>query len=464
MPTITQRGDTYRIRSYCGYDAKGKQVTRSTTWRPTPGMTPRQIEKELQRQAVLFEEKCSGQGWGGNAKFETFAKQWFQEYAAPTLRPRTVDMLHQLEERTYTAIGHLRLDKLSARHVQGFINNLGEGGIPSKAISATPRPAFLAAVAARGEKQKDIAAAVGLSRSTVSSACRGEAVTVGTAEKLADYLGGELRGLFTVKKGNATLSPKTIKNYQSFISSVMSYAVRMGMVAVNPCERVTLPAMGKREKECYTLEEAQHFLDTLQGAPLKYQAFFALAIYGGFRRGEILGLEWADIDFNDRVVHINRTSQYTKSRGVFTDTTKTAGSIRFLKLPACVFDVLKKHRADQAQERLLMGDQWQEGTRLFVSSYGEPMHPNTPYHWLSRFCEETGQRFLGVHMFRHLNATLLINGGVDAKTVSVSLGHTQVSTTLNIYAHTFAEAQARAGETVADALALGANRKSRGTA
>ncbi|MDY3906750.1 MAG: hypothetical protein SOZ47_08100 [Lawsonibacter sp.] len=79
MPTITKRGETYRIRAYCGYDARGKQVSRSMTWKPAPGMTPRQIEKEVQRQAVLFEEKCSGQGWGGSVKFETFCKQWFEE-------------------------------------------------------------------------------------------------------------------------------------------------------------------------------------------------------------------------------------------------------------------------------------------------------------------------------------------------------------------------------------------------
>ena len=83
---------------------------------------------------------------------------------------------------------------------------------------------------------------------------------------------------------------------------------------------------------------------------------------------------------------------------------------------------------------------------------GEPIHPNTPYHWLRRFCEDTGQRFLGIHAFRHLNASLLINSGVDVKTVSASLGHSQVTTTLNIYAHTFEEAQARASEAVADLL------------
>lgn len=132
MATITKRGDTYRIRSYCGYDANGKQVIRSTTWKPSPGMTPKQIEKEAQRQGVLFDEKCSGQGWGGSVKFETFCKQWFDEYAAPSLRPRSVARLHQLEARTYAALGHIRIDKLTPRQIQTFVNDLGKPGVSQR--------------------------------------------------------------------------------------------------------------------------------------------------------------------------------------------------------------------------------------------------------------------------------------------------------------------------------------------
>ena len=107
-----------------------------------------------------------------------------------------------------------------------------------------------------------------------------------------------------------------------------------------------------------------------------YRTFFVLAIYGGFRRGEILGLEWPDLDFENCVVSIRRTSQYLKERGVFTDTTKTAKSRRTLKLPVEVFDVLKQHRADQALTRLQLGDQWHDSQRLFVNAFGQPMqHP-----------------------------------------------------------------------------------------
>ena len=464
MPTVTKRGDTYRIRAYCGYDARGKQVCRSMTWKPAPGMTPKQIEKEVQRQAVLFEEKCSGQGWGGSVKFETFCKQWFEEYAEPSLRARSVARLHQLEARTYAALGHIRLDKLTPRQIQTFINDLGRDGVSQREGRSRSKVDLLSILEERDMNQKQLAEKAGLGRSTVSSACRGESVTIPTAKKIAKALGKDAAALFETTAPKTALAPKTIRNYHGFVSSVLSYAVRMGMIQHNPAQNVTLPHGKRAEKECYTLEEAQAFLESLETAPTKYRAFFVLAIYGGFRRGEILGLEWPDLDFDHCVVSIRRTSQYLKERGVFTDATKTAQSQRALKLPAEVFAVLRKHRAEQAQERLLLGDQWHDSQRLFVNAFGEPMHPNTPYNWLKDFCQETGQRFLGVHHFRHLNASLLINSGADVRTVSASLGHSQVTTTLDIYAHTFAEAQARAGEAVAAALALGKPRRAKGSA
>ena len=106
----------------------------------------------------------------------------------------------------------------------------------------------------------------------------------------------------------------------------MDYAVKMGMIPDNPCRNVTVPKMDKKEIDCYSLEEAAHFLKLLEQEPLKYQAFFQLAIFGGFRRGELLGLEWKDIDFDTCLVSVRRTSQYTKAKGVYTDTTKTESS------------------------------------------------------------------------------------------------------------------------------------------
>ena len=132
----------------------------------------------------------------------------------PNLRIRTVARLHQLEERTYTALGHICLDKLTSRHIQSFINNLGEEGISTRRAGA------------RAKK------------------------------------------LFTVEAVKGNLSPKTIRNYHSFVSSVLGYAVKMGMLRDNPARNVILPLMEHSEKECYTLEEAQHFLESLENVQI----------------------------------------------------------------------------------------------------------------------------------------------------------------------------------------------------
>lgn len=383
MATITKRGDNYRIRVSDGYDVHGKQKMRTMTWKPEPGMTRRQIDKELTRQAVLFED---GEETATSEKFEDFAKKWFKEYGEKRLREKTLERYHQLEERTYAAIGHKRLDKITRRTIQSFIEQLEEPGINQ--------------------------------------------VTGGT------------------------LAPKTIKHYVSFVSDVMAYAVRMELIQHNPCSGAILPTAKSKEKDIYTLEETQHVLDLLQNEPIIYQVFFTLAIYGGFRRGELLGLEWKDIDFKNCIISIRRSSLYSHDKGIFTDTTKTQGSARSLKLPSGIFDLLRKYKVQQSEQRLKVGDQWEDHDRLFVAWNGKPMNPNTPYSWYDRFCKRVGIRRIGIHAFRHLNATLLIDSGASVKTVSAALGHAQVSTTLNIYAHSIAESQARASEAVAAMLPL----------
>lgn len=375
MATYTKRGSSYRIRASVGYTVEGKQIMRSKTWTPAPGMTNRQIERELNRQMVLFDEECRGSSLSdGHVKFQIFADQWFVEYVDKTLGRRTQHNYRQMTPRVYEAIGHLYLDKITPRQIQRFINGL-------------------------------------------------------------------------------ELSPKSIKNHLSLISSVFAYAVKMGMVNANPCRAVTLPPLETgKEKVCYTLEEAQQFLDALADAPLKWQVFFSLALFGGFRREELCGFEFEDFDMEEHTATVRRASLYTAKDGIFTAPTKTAKSRRTLKLPVWVFDLVKRLQAEQTMQRLALGDQWHECGRLFTKPDGSPIHPEQPYKWLKRFCADKSLPFYGIHQFRHLNASLLIFNGEDVRAVSAALGHSQTSTTLNIYAHTFETAQARACDALAESL------------
>lgn len=386
MATIKKRGDSYLIRVSCGYDVNGKHKEQSMTWKPDEGMTKKQIEKELNRQAVMFEESVNHGFKTSAMKFQELAEEWFENYAKNALRSTTYERMLQLTQRVYPAIGHLRIDKITARHLQGFVNSLAKEGANEK----TDKP----------------------------------------------------------------LASKTIRHNLSFISDVFSYAVRMDLVSDNPCRKVTIPKGEVKEKPIYSQEEIAQLLTAINGEDTKYRAFFYLIAYSGFRRSEMLALEWKDIDFKNNIISIKRTSNYTSERGIYTDTTKTKRSKRVLKISPYIMGILKELKDEQDEEALRLGDKWVESDRLFVEWNGEPMNNQTPYGWLKEFCEKNDMPFYGIHSFRHFAASALISSGLDVVTVSGALGHCNSGTTLNVYAHMFQTTQARVAQTMDGAFSF----------
>lgn len=389
MASYYKRGNSYVIRVSCGYDTNGKQVYQSMTWKPDKEMTAKQVEKELMRQVVLFEEKCKSGFQAKAIKFETMAEEWFEEYAKMNLRNTTYERLLQLRKRIYDAIGHLRMDKITPRQIQSFINGLAKDGANEK----TGKP----------------------------------------------------------------LATKTIRHHLSLISDIFSYAVKMDVVSYNPCSKVTIPKGEQKEKKIYSVEEVKRFLGLLESEPLKYKVFFNLAVFSGFRRGELLGLEWKDVDFDNNIISVRRTSCYTAQKGIYTDTTKTRKSQRSIKFPDAIMALLRQYKLELEGEAQRLGSKWVDTDRLFVKWNGEPMNNNTPYFWLNEFCEKHDLPFYGIHSFRHLFASMLVNEGVDIVTVSGALGHSAVSTTSNIYCHMLENSRAKVSEAITNVLKINTN-------
>ena len=206
---------------------------------------------------------------------------------------------------------------------------------------------------------------------------------------------------------------------------MFAYALRMGVAKENPCSRIVLPERQESEKKIFTIEETQAFLDALDGEPLRYVVFFVLAIFGGYRREELLGFEFRDFNFTTNVVTVERVSLYDPAHGIFTGPPKTARSHRSLKLPVWIFDMVKALRAEQSMRRMELGDQWHESGRLFTKLDGSPARPGDFYDWGKELCERHGLPWYGIHQFRHLNASLLIANHTDVRTVSAALGHSQ---------------------------------------
>lgn len=253
------------------------------------------------------------------------------------------------------------------------------------------------------------------------------------------------------------LSRKTFVHHLSFISDVFSYAIRMGVVDDNPCTRVKVPKGPKSERQIYTLEEMKLIFEKLNDAPIKYKSFFILAACSGFRRGELLGLEWKDIDWENRIISVNRTSNYTPGRGTYTDTTKTEKSMRSQVFSDSVMQLLGELKQDQDKERQKYGNKWIDSDRLFVKWDGSPMNVRTPEDWFRKFCERNGLPYYGVHSFRHFYASALLNANVDVATVSAVMGHSTVSTTTNFYLHAFRNAASRVEPVISSVLELDKN-------
>ena len=448
MATIRKRGNSYQIRVSCGYKTNGEQITKTATYKPAPGMTPKQIQKELERQAVLFEEKCrNGTYLEGNIRLADFMDKWFAEYAEKQLKAKTVERYKSLTKRIIPAIGHIRLDKLQPHHLIEFYSNLAEAGIRED-TKYKPVENFRDLMKRKKLTQAALSEKAGVSVHVVKSCIGGRNVSAASAKKIMAVLPGTLNPI----ENNKPLSAQTIRYYHMMLSSMLSTAVDWQVIYSNPCDRVKAPKAERKEAKYLDEVQAARLIECLNGEPLQYQTMIMLFLYSGMRRGELCGLEWPDIDFKNRLVSITKSSLYLPGKGIFDDTTKNKTSERVIQVPADMIELLREHQKKQTEERLKLGDQWKNTNKVFTAHDGRPIHPDTITGWFHDFVIRNNLPEVSIHSLRHTNATLLIAGGTNIRTVANRLGHATPTTTGNIYAHAIKSADELAAQKLADIL------------
>lgn len=452
MATITKRGNSYRITVSCGYGLNGKQLRRTMTWVPPEGMTAKQIQKEANRQAVLFEEKCrTGQVLDGSIRFADFAEQWFTNYAEKQLRPRTVGRYRELMPRINAAIGHIRLDRLQPHHLMQFYANLEEAGIREDSKQRF-KGDLKEMLRSRSITKTAFAEQAGVSPAVLASITQGKNISAESAKRVSDALGEPVDALFEPTGNDKGLSAKTILHHHRLISSILSTAVKWQVIFSNPCERVDPPKVENKEAVYLDEEQTAQLLEALEGESLQHQVIVKLLLYTGMRRGELCGLEWDDIDFDSSTIRVQRSSLYMSGVGVFTDETKNESSQRVMKVSDEAIEMLRVFRTAQRKERLRLGDQWQDSGRIFTTWNGAPIRPDTITGWFHKFIAKSGLPPIHVHSLRHTNASLLIAAGTNLQTVAKRLGHANTTTTSKIYSHAIKSADEAAAETLQDIL------------
>ena len=241
------------------------------------------------------------------------------------------------------------------------------------------------------------------------------------------------------------LSPKTILEHHRVISTILEQAVREQLVPDNAAKRASPPKLPKHEMEAFELEEIRDILAALEEEPLKWQVCTQLLIATGARRGEIMGLRWKNVDWDNHRLYLCENRVYTVETGAISTTLKT-GESRYVSVSLSVMELLRRWQAEQSEFFRVLGVTPTD--YIMTTDNGQPMHPDSPTDWLAKFAKRHSLPPIHPHKFRHTQASLLISEGVDILTVSKRLGHAKVSTTLDIYSHALAKSDEKASETL----------------
>ena len=310
--------------------------------------------------------------------FKEFIQKWEEEYAAIHLQPMTLYRYKiMLDKKIIPELGSKKLEKITPLDLMEFYNRLRKDG-------------------ARNDKVK---------------------------------VGDEL-----VNRPGA-LSEQSIKHHHRLICSLFEKAIRWGLLkSQNPAKAVDAPKIEKKKNNYYDEKQVQALLDTLENVgpeEMKYKAATMLALMTGARRGELLGLEWGDIDTEGKIIEIRQASQYIPGKGVFTKSPKNQTSERKISVNDTLLTLLDEYKESQRKKGFIC----QDNNRLFVTWDNKPMMPQTISKWFQVFLEKNKLPPLTFHGLRHTSATFLISRGMDIETVAGRLGHSTSATTHNIYSH-----------------------------
>ena len=177
-----------------------------------------------------------------------------------------------------------------------------------------------------------------------------------------------------------------------------------------------------------------------------------LGINLGLRGAETTGLSWEDINFDEGLISINKNTMYVDGFGIITKSPKNASSRRTITMPSNLIALLKEYKEWWNAQKENHGDLWEYTDKLFVQNCGKDMSNSTICIWLKDFELRNNLKRVTYHGLRHTNITMLITNGVDIKTVSARVGHSDIQTTLNIYSHYSKDGDKKASHVIEELL------------
>lgn len=366
---IIARNGSYRFTVCLGYDTNGKQIRKTRTWKPAEAMTEKKADKLAKEKYIEFKKQCKDlSDFNDCMRFSDLCDDYMNVFAKNQLKPVTA----------YTYKGQINT------HFIKYFGNM---------------------------KLKDI-----------------------TTSKISKYF-----NTHTIELKDGTKNPlthATAKKLYTILQSIFTYALHQGYIKETPCRNVILPTEDvtvDKQRKFMTENEILQFLDMLDKCQYDdFRIMMKFLLYTGVRSGEMLGLQWNDIDFENNVIHIVHTLSDVGGKHFLT-TPKTKNSKRYIAMNNTVKALLKEQRKHQLELQMAIID-FPHPEMVFTSANGNYKDRSSLNTSLRRFLKGSSLDFLTLHCLRHSNATLLLNAGVDIKIVSEHLGHSDISVTADIYA------------------------------
>jgi integrase len=252
------------------------------------------------------------------------------------------------------------------------------------------------------------------------------------------------------KDGKGGLSAQTVLHHHRILREALEQAVKWQLLARNPADAVEPPRPGQKEMNALDEEQTVRLLKAAEGTRLYVPVVLAIAT--GLRRGELLGLRWADLNLEAGTLTVNRTLQVTR-KGISYKEPKTRRSRRTIPLPAFAVEVLLRHKGKQAETKLRLGPAYHDNGLVIAGEDGRPLDANNHLtKAFPAFVKSLGLPHLRFHELRHSHASQLLKRGIPVGAVSERIGHARTSTTLDIYGHVLAGQHDLAAKEIHDAL------------
>ncbi|MCP3773750.1 tyrosine-type recombinase/integrase [Paenibacillus sp. MZ04-78.2] len=244
------------------------------------------------------------------------------------------------------------------------------------------------------------------------------------------------------------LSDSTIQRIFNIVVTALNYAKKMKYVKENVALNVDRPQISKRKLQVWDVEEVNKFLEHIK----KYRHFLAfyLAIHTGMRQGEILGLPWSNVDFDNKIIRVTQTLEHD-AKGI-TEGAKTNSSVRSISISDEVMVQLKKQYHMIEEEKENAGELYQDNDLVICTNIGKPVFADTLTKFMRKSIRELNITPIRFHDLRHTSASLILKIGVHPKIVSERLGHSSVTITLDTYSHLLPNMQEEAAKRLSNLL------------